>query len=143
MRKIAKFLGAALVAGSLFLTSCKTTLTRSTREEMSMPPLKVKRSDYKLVDDVSAEVEVKVTKFLFLTFIKGADKKNIKQGEIVGGGAATSIDEQLALYNIIEKYPDFDYVTNVRYVKTYSKKMFTTTYKTKVTVKGVILNTDK
>ena len=131
------------VAFSVFLTSCKMTVISSSRDQVSMPPLKVKRTDYKLTDDVTAEAEVSVIRFLIFTKVKGVDRKNIKEGQILGGGAATTADEKLAVYNLIEKNADFDYITNVRFEKTYTKKLFKTTYKTKVIAKGIILNTDK
>lgn len=142
MRKLL-LVALATVACLATLTSCKVTVTSSSRDQVTMPALKVKRTDYKLTDDVSAEAEVSVFKFLFIRKVKGVDKKNIKEGQFLGGGVATSADEKLAVYNLIEKNPDFDYITNVRFEKVYTKSLFKTVYKTKVIAKGIILNTDK
>lgn len=120
------------------LSSC-LTINTSTKEGVKMPGLTVTRADYILTDDLTAEAEVKY--ILNGLIVRGDDPKNIKVGTL--GGMSASRDEQLAIYNLLEKNPQIDYVTNVRYQKSYVKKIFSKTFKTKVIAKGIILKTDK
>lgn len=120
------------------LSSC-LTINTSTKEGVKMPGLTVTRADYILTDDLTAEAEVKY--ILGGLIVRGDDPKNIKVGTL--GGMSASRDEQLAIYNLLEKNPQIDYVTNVRYQKSYVKKIFSKTFKTKVIAKGIILKTDK
>ncbi len=120
------------------LTSC-LTINSNMREGVKMPGLTVNRTDYILTDDLTAEAEVKY--ILGGLIVRGDDPKNVKAGSL--GGMTASRDEQLAIYNLLEKNPQIDYVTNVRYQKSYVKKIFSKTFKTKVIAKGIILKTDK
>lgn len=135
-RVFAKILVVSVIV--MMAVSCRT-VQRATRDSIQLPGLRVTRADYTLTSDVSAEAEVKV---ILGMFIKGADKKNIKEGRI-NGGFNTTIDEALAVYNLLEAHPEIDYLTNIRYVKTYTQKPFVKTYKTKIIAKGIILKTDK
>lgn len=138
MKKIfVKILGFSVAV--MLVSSCMT-VNQASKEAVGIPPLSLSRADYTLTDDVNAEAEVRV----YLGFImRGADKKNIKIGQIQGLPSNPTIDERLAVYNLIEQNPEFDYLTNVRYYKTFIKKPFKKTYKTKVVAKGIILKADK
>ena len=137
MKKLLKKLAIGIIATAMF-SSC-VTISRTSRAALDVPGLTYERSDYTLSDDISAEVEVKV----ILGFIyKGIDKRNIKIGQL-NGRSAGSIDQQMAVFNLIEKNPEVDYLTNIRYFKTYTKKLFSKTYKTKIVAKGITIKTDK
>ncbi len=140
MRKL--FLNVIAIAAVGLLASSCLTISEAGKESVELPPLKVTRADYVLTDDLSAEAEVRV----YLGFImRGADKKNIKTGKIYSAGQAygAGLDEKLAIYNLIEQNPDVDYLTNIRYYKTYTQKPFVKKFKTKVVAKGIVLKTDK
>ena len=124
------------------ITSC-VTMNYTNKEAMTMPPLKVKRSDYKLTSDLT--IEVQITSIFWDLIIDGLDKNNMKIGVIAGEAIKNTPDEKLAIYELIKKYPEVDYLTNIRYVKSYSRNFlgFKKVYKTKIIAKGIILNTDK
>lgn len=132
----------AFTAVAFMAVSCASVST-ATRENLKLPPIKLTRADYTLTNDLSAEAEVKVYNILIWSWIKGADASNMKIGKIVGSDAGATIDESLAIFNLLEKNPEIDYVTNVRYIKTYTQKPFVKTYKTKIMAKGIILKADK
>lgn len=123
----------------LSLVSCKSTINYQNRNSMNLNEFKLKRSDYSITADASAEVEVKI---IMRLFTKGIDKRNIKTARIENVWLG-SADEQMAVYKLLEEHPEWDYVTNVRFVKSYEKKPFVRTYKTKVIAKGIIIKTDK
>lgn len=107
---------------------------------MDIPGLTFERSDYKLTGDIEASAEVKL--IFGGLIVKGIDKKNVKIGQL-NGKNLSSTDEGMAVYNLIQKNPEVDYLTNIRYFKTYDKKLFSKTLKTKIIAKGIIIKTDK
>lgn len=126
----------ALIA--MFFASCQT-INIANRESVNVPPIKMKRTDYKITEDANAEVEIKM---IFGGLIKkGYDNKNIKQGRYEGWNG--NFVEKMAVFSLLEKHPEWDYVTNVRFIESYTKKIFSKTWKVKVIAKGVILKTDK
>ncbi len=126
----------ALIA--MFFASCQT-INIANRESVNLPPIKMKRSDYKITEDANAEVEIKLVFFGLIK--KGYDKKNIKQGRYEGWNG--NFQEKMAVYSLLEKHPEWDYVTNVRFVESFTKRPLSETWKVKVIAKGVILKTDK
>jgi len=124
------------------LSSC-VTVNYANKEAVSMPSLRVKRSDYKLTSDISTEVEI--TAIFWGLKNEGIEKSKVKIGEINGDYKNSTPDEKLAIYNLIQKYPNVDYLTNIRYIKTYDNTFFgfKKVYKTKIIAKGIILITDK
>ena len=139
MRKLIKqiVIGAVAIVG---LASCATTQNTASRDAVAMPGITLSRDDYKLMDDISSEAEIKVTLGIFY---KGVDRKNLKVGSVSGYGAG--IDEKMAIFNLIEQNPDVDYLTNIRVLKSYKKGFLgiSKTYKTKVIAKGIQIKTDK
>mgnify|MGYP007002357110 CR=1 FL=1 len=138
MKKHLSKLGLLLIV--LFaLSSCKSTVSFQNRNSMNLNEFRLTRADYQITQDASAEVTVKV----ILGFItKGIDKKNIKTSRIENVWLG-SADEEMAVYQLLQAHPEWDYVTNVRFVKTFEKTLFAKTYKTKVIAKGIILKTGK
>ena len=121
------------------LASCKSTVSFQNRNSMNLNEFRLNRADYQITKDASAEVTVKV----ILGFItKGIDKMNVKTGRIESVWLG-SADEQMAVYELLEQHPEWDYVTNVRFVKTFEKTLFAKTYKTKVIAKGIIIKAGK
>jgi len=126
-------------ATALILSSCRT-VNQASRAALDIPGLTFERKDYKLTKDITASAEVKL--ILGGLIVKGVDKKNIKVGQLNGRNMG-SVDESMAVYNLIKKNPKVDYLTNIRYFKTYEKKLFSKTLKTKIIAKGIIIKTDK
>lgn len=139
MKKIFKLTGMLAITAALF-SSCATTQNTASRSAVSLPGIIMERSDYELTDDIEASAEVKVVLGIFY---KGVDRKNLKVGKVSGYGAG--IDENMAIFNLIENNPEVDYLTNIRVMKTYRKGFlgFSKTYKTKVIAKGIKIKTDK
>jgi len=136
--KIVK-LFVVIAAAACILPSCRT-VNQTSRAALDIPGLTFERSDYKLTSDIEASAQVKL--ILGGLIVKGVDKKNIKIGQLNGRNMG-STDESMAVYNLIKKNPDVDYLTNIRYFKTYDKKLFSKTLKTKIVAKGIIIKTDK
>lgn len=122
----------------LALSSCRT-VNYQTRASLTPGSFLLKRSDYKITKDASAEITVET---MFWGLIKhGIDNNNIKYSNIENVWLG-SFDEKMAVYELLEKNPNWDYVTNVRFVKSYEETLFSKTYKTKVIAKGIIIKTD-
>jgi hypothetical protein len=144
-----KKLFIAVVVASMTLASCTNKLTNSSKNAVQFPGMTVTRADYKLSKDVTAEVEVKELKTLFgfihTTKTIGEEKNKLRQGIVSGYGLDQA--SQVAVYRLLEANPSFDYLTNIRIEKEFTKKwlLFLTKYNTKVkiTAKGITLNTEK
>lgn len=144
-----KFSLIAIVASTMLLASCSKKITTMSKNSVPFPGMTVTRADYKLSKDVSAEVEVKEWTAL-MGYLKGAktigeNKREFRQGIINGYGLDKA--SQIALYRLLDANPNFDYLTNIRVSKEFTRKwlLFVTKYSTKVkiTAKGVTLNTEK
>lgn len=140
----------AFICGAVclsFLASCTTQKTIS-KNAVPFPGMTVSRTDYDLSKDVKADVEVKELKVLgFLSFAKavGEEKNTTRQGVVMGFGLDKA--GQIAAYRLLEKNPEFDYLTNIRVKKEFTSKWLfvVTKYTTNVeiTAKGITLKTDK
>ncbi len=139
----------AVAASAMFLASCSAKISSISKNSVPFPGMTVSRADYKLSKDVSAEVEVKEWSTLF-GYARGAktvgeNKNELRQGTVNGFGLDKAA--QVAVYKILDANPTFDYLTNIRVTKEYTKKwlLFFTKYnsKIKVVAKGVTLNTEK
>jgi hypothetical protein len=146
MKKLFLF---AVVASSMLLTSCSSKISSNQKHSIPFPGMTVTRADYKLSKDVSAEIEVKAWSTL-LGYLKGAkavgeNKRELRQGIVNGYGL--DLTSQIAVYRLLDANPNFDYLTNIRITKEYTRKwlLFLTKYNTKikVTAKGITLNTEK
>lgn len=134
---------------ALLLSSCTAKLSNLSKNSVSFPGMTVTRADYKLSKDVSADVEVKEfsTWFGMIRTAKtiGEAKRESRQGVV--SGFALDPASQVAVYRLLDANPSFDYLTNIRVQKEYTKKWMVlfTTYNTKVkvTAKGITLNTEK
>ena len=144
-----KILTLAVAAIMIATTSCTNKITTNSKNSVQFPGMTVSRSDYKLSKDVTAEVEVKEFKTL-LGYIRtaktvGEEKRKLRQGVVSGYGLDRA--SQVAVYRLLEANPSFDYLTNIRVEKEFTKKwlLFFTKYNTKVkvTAKGITLNTEK
>lgn len=144
-----KFSLLALVATALFFASCSKKISSNSKNSVPFPGMTVSRTDYKLSKDVSAEIEVKSWSALF-GYLKGAkavgeNKRELRQGIVNGFGL--DLVSQIAVYRLLDANPNFDYLTNIRVSKEYTRKwlLFITKYNTKVkvTAKGITLNTEK
>ncbi len=139
----------AVAASAIFLASCSAKINSMSKNSVPFPGMTVTRADYKLSKDVSAEVEVKEWSALggYLRGAKavGEAKHELRQGIINGYGLDKAT--QIATYKLLDANPNFDYLTNVRVTKEYTKKwlLFFWKYnsKIKVVAKGVTLNTEK
>ena len=141
------------------ITSCGS-VTRISNENLKPPLLYVKRSEFKITEDFSATAKVKTTSFLIFNKIEYNDKKQFRFLGLVFGdkeymegdflnyyGSITSFDEKLAVYNFIEQNPGIDYVTNIRFKKSFSRHPYfrllnigVRESETTVIGKGIILN---
>mgnify|MGYP003704435223 CR=1 FL=1 len=147
-----KLLLVAGVAAGMLFTSCTERISTNSKNSVNFPGMTVTRSDYKLSKDVSAEVEVQEWSTFFgnLTGSKtvGEEKNVLRQG-LVGNWnwSAYPISTQVAVYRLLEANPTFDYLTNLRVSREYTKEwlLLFTRYNTKikVTAKGITLNTEK
>ena len=144
----------------LTTTSCGSVV-RVNREQVSAPIIYATRDDISITDDLTATGKVKSVSVLFVDFYRwNEDKRQLKIGpfrfldrnyeEGVFNGAAglsREFDEKIALYNFINEYNNLDYVTNVRYKKSFERKPFywkalnigVKTSETTIIAKGVIL----
>lgn len=146
----------------LILTTASCgSVVRVNREQVSSPIIYATRDDISITDDLTATGKVKTVSVLFVNFYKwNEDKRQLKIGpfrfldrnyeEGVFNGASSlskEFDEKIALYNFINQYNDLDYVTNVRYKKSFERKPFywkalnigARTSETTIIAKGVIL----
>ena len=128
-----------LVLVTVAFTACKSTVSFQNRNSMSLNEFKLSRADYQITQDASASSEVKI---ILGMFTKGIDKRNVKSARIENVWLGTA-DEEMAVYQLLEQHPEWDYVTNVRFVKTFEQTLFVKTYKTKVIAKGIIIRTGK
>ncbi len=144
-----KVLLIAVVA--IFAASCSNKISNMTKNSVAFPGMTVTRSDYKLSKDVSAEIEVKSWS-LFMGKIKsakavGENKRELRQGFV--SGYALDVESQIAVYRLLDANPNFDYLTNIRITKEFTRKRFFifgfTKYnsKVKIVAKGITLNTEK
>ena len=139
----------AIAGASLFLVSCSAKISSMSKNSVPFPGMTVSRADYKLSKDVSAEVEVKEWSTLFGYFrgakTVGENKKELRQGIVNGFGLDKA--SRVAVYRILDANPNFDYLTNIRVTKEYTRKwlLFLTKYNTKIKIvaKGITLNTEK
>jgi hypothetical protein len=145
-----KFTLIAAIASAVFMASCSHKISTNTKNSIAFPGMTVSRADYKLSKDVSAEVEVKEWSTLLGTLhpkpkVIGENKRELRQGYVSGYGLDQAA--QIAVYRLLDANPNFDYLTNVRVTKEYTKKwlVLLTKYNTKVKVvaKGITLNTEK
>lgn len=144
-----KILTLAVAAIMIATTSCTNKITTNSKNSVQFPGMTVTRSDYKLSKDVSAEVEVKEFSTLFgqirTARTTGEEKRKLRQGIVSGFGLDKA--SQVAVYRLLEANPSFDYLTNIRVEKQFTRKwlLFFTKYNTKVKVvaKGITLNTEK
>jgi hypothetical protein len=144
-----KLILIAVVVTSAFFTSCSRKYSTLSKNSIPFPGMTVSRTDYKLSKDVSAEVEVKEWSTFGGSFrgakAIGENKKELRQGIVNGFGLDKA--SQIAVYRLLDANPNFDYLTNVRVTKEYTRKwlLFVTKYNTKVKIvaKGITLNTEK
>lgn len=140
----------AVVASTMLFASCSKKISTMSKNSVPFPGMTVTRADYKLSKDVSAEVEVKEWSTL-MGYVRpkakavGENKRELRQGIVNGFGLDRA--SQIAVYRLLDANPNFDYLTNIRVQKEYTRKwlVLLTKYNTKVkvTAKGVTLNTDK
>lgn len=144
-----KILFLMFASASLLLSSCSSSIKTASKNSVAFPGMTVSRADYKLSSDVSANVEVKEFSTLF-GFIKNAKvvgeaKNEVRKGIVSGYGLDPA--SQIAVYKLLDANPEFDYLTNIRIQKTFTKKwlVFLTKYNSQITVtaKGITLNTEK
>lgn len=138
-----------VVATAMIFASCSKKISSNTKNSVAFPGMTVTRADYKLSKDVSAEVEVKSWSALGGA-LKGAkavgeNKRETRQGIVNGYGL--DLVSQIAVYRLLDANPNFDYLTNIRVTKEFTRKwlLIVTKYNTKVKVvaKGITLNTEK
>lgn len=143
-----QLLFTAVTIGAMVFSSCSNKLSTMSKNSVPFPGMTVTRADYKLSKDVTAEVEVKEARWLgFIYTAKsiGEAKNELRQGFVSGYGLDKA--SQIAMYRLLEANPSFDYLTNIRITKEYTKKWIFvgTKYNTKVKIvaKGITLNTEK
>jgi hypothetical protein len=107
-------------------------VTRFSREEVNPPLIFVGREDFEITEDLTASANVAVTSFLFINSIKFDNKKQLRIGPFVFGDReynigsfegfpkAKDFDEQIATYNFINENKNIDYVTNIKFKKSYT-----------------------
>lgn len=144
-----KLITLAVAAVMIATTSCTNKILTNSKNTVQFPGMTVTRADYKLSKDVTAEVEVKEFKTLggYIRTAKttGEEKRKLRKGIVSGYGLDKA--SQIAVYRMLEANPTFDYLTNIRVEKEFTRKwlLFFTKYNTKVkvTAKGITLNTEK
>lgn len=144
-----KLITLAVAAIMIATTSCTNKILTNSKNTVQFPGMTVTRADYKLSKDVTAEVEVKEFKTLggYIRTAKttGEEKRKLRQGIVSGYGLDKA--SKIAVYRMLEANPTFDYLTNIRVEKEFTRKwlLFFTKYNTKVkvTAKGITLNTEK
>lgn len=141
-------------------SSC-SSITRVNRESVVAPIIYSTRDDISITDDITSTGKVKTISVLFIDLYKWNDSKrqlkvgpfrffdrNYEMGYFTGSeGLFNEFDEKLAVYNFISENQSLDYVTNIRYKKSYSRKPFYWRYlnigvresETTIIAKGVIL----
>lgn len=144
-----KLIILAVVASTMVFTSCSNKISTMSKNSVPFPGMTVTRADYKLSKDVSAEIEVKEFSMLggFIHTAKavGENKHELRQGMVSGFGLDKA--SQIAVYRLLDANPNFDYLTNIRITKEFTKKhlLFFQKFNTKVKIvaKGITLNTEK
>jgi hypothetical protein len=130
--QIIAFFGIAVA-----ISSCGS-VTRVSRESVSAPIIYSTRDDISITDDISSTGKVKDVSVLFIDFYRWGDSKkqlkigpfrffdrNYEEGVFSGyAGLYKDFDEKIAVYNFISQNQSLDYVTNIRYKKTYTRKPF-------------------
>ncbi len=145
MKKIFYTIATAAILAT-GLSSCVTySSSTMNREAVQFQGLRMERKDYTLTSDLTAEAEVTITKFLIWTWVKTDGQKDKGRDIKIGilGGMPSAKEEAVAAYKLLDANPNVDYLTNVRYMKTFTKKGFKSTYKVKVMAKGVKIKADK
>jgi hypothetical protein len=97
------------------------------------PPLIfVGREDFEITEDLTASAKVSISSFLFINSIKFDGKKQLRIGPFIFGNRVYNIgnfdgftkakefDEQIATFNFINQNNNIDYVTNVKFKKSYT-----------------------
>ncbi len=146
MKKLFLVVGAA---SALFLASCTSKISSNSKNSVPFPGMTVTRADYKLSKDVSAELEIKAwSSFggrLGGAKAVGEQKNELRQGFI--SGYYLDAESKIAAYRLLDANPNFDYLTNIRISREFTKKwmFFFTKYNTKIKIvaKGITLNTEK
>lgn len=133
----------------MLFAACKTTQSSMSKNSAPFPGMTVSRADYKLSKDESADIEIKEWSALrgkLHGYKAVGENKHIQRQGIVSGYGLDKAS-QIAVYKLLEANPGFDYLTNIRVTKQYTRKwmLLFTKYNTKVTVtaKGITLNTEK
>lgn len=122
---------------TISLSSCGS-LTRISREEVETPVIYSTRDDISITDDLTSTGKVKNLSIFFIDFFRWNDSKRqlkigpfrfldreYEEGSFNGyNGLGSTFDERIAVYNFINENSKIDYVTNIRYKKTYSRKPF-------------------
>jgi hypothetical protein len=113
------------------LQSC-VSVTRYSREEVNPPLIFVGREDFEITEDLTASANVKISSFLFINSMKYDDKKQLRVGPFIFGDRDYNMgsfdgypkpkefDEQIATFNFISQNNNIDYVTNIKFKKSYS-----------------------
>ena len=149
IKKTMKKLLLVVGASALFLASCTSKISSNSKNSVPFPGMTVTRADYKLSKDVSAEVEIKAWS-TFGGSLRGAkavgeQKNELRQGFV--GGYYLDLESKIAAYRLLDANPNFDYLTNIRISKEFTKKwlFLYTKYNTKIKIvaKGITLNTEK
>ena len=144
-----KLLMTAGVATAMIFTSCTNRISTLSKNSVNFPGMTVTRADYKLSKDVSAELEVKEWSTLFGLIhpvtVVGEQKNEKRFASVFGFGLGPA--EQIAAYRLLEANPSFDYLTNIRISREFTRKwlfLFTRyNSKVKIVAKGITLNTEK
>jgi hypothetical protein len=127
-----------LMLSMIFILASCGSVTRINRQEVQAPIIYSTRDDISITDDISANGKVKTVSFLFVDFYKwNNSKRQLKVGPfrfldreyqegVFNGyyGFSNDFDEKLAAYNFITENSSLDYITNVRFKKTFSRKPF-------------------
>lgn len=120
-----------LILGTLSLHSC-VSVTRYSREKVDPPLIFVGREDFEITEDLTASAKVSISSFLFINSIKFDGKKQLRIGPFIFGNReynignfdgftkAKEFDEQIATFNFINQNNNIDYVTNVKFKKSYT-----------------------
>jgi hypothetical protein len=141
----------------LSLSSC-ISITRQSREEVRPPLIYVQRGDYEITEDLTASADVTIKSFGFIETIIYDNKKQTRIGPFVFGDRDYNIgsfegykkpkelDEQIAMFNFINEHNNIDYVTNIKFKKTYTHHPYIGLFnigkremKTTIIAKGIIL----
>lgn len=135
-----------LIAFIALLSTGSCTMQSAVSNKKTVKTSPLDRDDYIITKDMTDEGEVK--SILFGLFYTNNTNGNYKEGyygkdQSYFNAAYKKRAEDLAMYNLLKKNPEIDYLTNVRFITESQNYLFYKKASVKVIAKGIILKSNR